>query len=479
MAAPIGFLSGQFNVEDPPLLGSEPSAKRRRGLEGFDNSGPAEQGFVGQGFQQQPQSASLDYGFSAAGHPSGRPSNAGPGSGEVPKLKTKLCQFFEQGGNCSRGALCWYAHGTTELNTPVVPSPQAPVDSKSKICTFWEQGVCTRGSNCWFAHGQDDLQLPTQGGAGQPQQPPPDARYKLCAFFQQGTCQRGAQCWYAHGEAELLGGPGSGGSGPPPMVIGAPAKMCLYIETIGRCHRGEECWFAHTKEELEKGIQIRHAAQKSLTPATQRMDFSVPSAAQNEKAVTIPPEQIRCLMTDATRELVMQLTGISEVRWEKQRRKAILMGSAAQVEKAASMLQRVSTHCLWGISEPKVRGLLRPPQDATSVRLRLSPMMPTLKEANIQLNIGKPVLTIGTDASCGLRLKGPSLSRNHAQLEFQPEKGAVYIADTSTNGTFLNGKRLPAKGSAKVVLWHGDELLFQDPQLGGGEFGYVVNLEML
>ena len=30
------------------------------------------------------------------------------------------------------------------------------------------------------------------------------------------------------------------------------------------------------------------------------------------------------------------------------------------------------------------------------------------------------------------------------------------------NGTFLNGKRLPPKASAKVMLSHGDELLLQD-----------------
>ena len=30
------------------------------------------------------------------------------------------------------------------------------------------------------------------------------------------------------------------------------------------------------------------------------------------------------------------------------------------------------------------------------------------------------------------------------------------------NGAFLNGKRLPPKASAKVMLSHGDELLLQD-----------------
>ena len=64
-------------------------------------------------------------------------------------------------------------------------------------------------------------------------------------------------------------------------------------------------------------------------------------------------------------------------------------------------------------------------------------------------------------------------------LELVPAKGLVYAIDMSTNGTFLNSKRLPTKDkSAKVVLWHGDELLFQDPN-ASMEFGYMVNLELV
>merc|ERR1712232_464486 len=158
---------------------------------------------------------------------------------------------------------------------------------------------------------------------------------------------------------------------------------------------------------------------------------------------------------------------------------ASILGTAVQVEKAANMLHRVSTHCLWGISEAKVHGLLQPPKDCTTARCRLEPMTPALKKCAFALSSAKPTITIGTDPSSGLRVKGPNLSRVHAIVEFMPAKGAIYVIDKSTNGTFVNGKRLPAKGCAKVVLWHGDELLFQDPALGGGEFGYVVNLELI
>eukprot|EP00435_Cladocopium_sp_Y103_P002909 s1216_g1.t1 len=53
------------------------------------------------------------------------------------------------------------------------------------------------------------------------------------------------------------------------------------------------------------------------------------------------------------------------------------------------------------------------------------------------------------------------------------------VIDCSTNGTFLNGFRLPPKTTGKVLLSHGDELLLQDPANGDQEFGYVVNIQEL
>eukprot|EP00434_Breviolum_minutum_P005869 symbB.v1.2.005175.t1/scaffold298.1/size236510/19 len=53
------------------------------------------------------------------------------------------------------------------------------------------------------------------------------------------------------------------------------------------------------------------------------------------------------------------------------------------------------------------------------------------------------------------------------------------VIDCSTNGTFLNGLRLPPKTTGKVLLSHGDELLLQDPANGDQEFGYVVNIQEL
>merc|ERR1719330_2086020 len=67
------------------------------------------------------------------------------------------------------------------------------------------------------------------------------------------------------------------------------------------------------------------------------------------------------------------------------------------------------------------------------------------------------------------------ISRQHCPLELDTAKGAVYIVDLSTNGTFLNGKRLPSKRQGKVMLSHGDSLMLKDPLQDPG-FGYIVNI---
>jgi hypothetical protein len=206
------------------------------------------------------------------------------------------------------------------------------------------------------------------------------------------------------------------------------------------------------------------------------------AAGQISKVVKVPEEQVQVLMTDSTKDILMEVAGPSEVTWDPKACKVTLLGTAQQIEKAAQVLQRVTTHCLWGVSAPKVLQLLKPRSDYTSARLKLSPMVPTLKMFSRVLTGGKPQLSIGTESSNNLvvpKVQGVLVSRQHAMIEFTPAKGAVYVVDMSTNGTWTNGRKLPARGSAKVVLWHGDELLLQDPGASGqGEFGYVVNVEM-
>lgn len=226
-------------------------------------------------------------------------------------------------------------------------------------------------------------------------------------------------------------------------------------------------------EDLEPDCQ--EAVTKK--PQTERMDFSGLEAGRLTKSLTVPQDQVDALMTAPTRELLLEVAGAYDIEFQPARRVVEVTGTAVQLEKAEKALQRMVAHCNWGASDSKIRAILRPRLDYKYARVRLASMAPGLKDFTKTLTAEKATFAIGTDGNCALRVKGPCVSRSHAVVEFQPEKGSVYVVDTSTNGTFLNGRRLPPKGTAKVMLSHGDELLLQDPR-SGGEFGYMVNIEL-
>mmetsp|Transcript_80920 Transcript_80920/g.219322 ORF Transcript_80920/g.219322 Transcript_80920/m.219322 type:complete len:142 (+) Transcript_80920:1-426(+) len=137
-------------------------------------------------------------------------------------------------------------------------------------------------------------------------------------------------------------------------------------------------------------------------------------------------------------------------------------------------------HCLWGISEAKVLHLLKPPPQNSdqgfSVLLRLSPMH-NLRPFEVTFTSARKAVSLGKDADNDLVVSDQLVSRRHCVIELDNQRGGVFVADFSTNGTFLNGRRLPAKNQGKVILMHGDELLLKDPQQGDAEFGYIVNLK--
>ena len=72
-----------------------------------------------------------------------------------------------------------------------------------------------------------------------------------------------------------------------------------------------------------------------------------------------------------------------------------------------------------------------------------------MAEAAVQgLNLDKPVVTIGRAPGNDLVLPHPSVSSRHAQISKQPD-GKFQIRDLgSTNGTYLNGVRIPASAVA-------------------------------
>lgn len=239
--------------------------------------------------------------------------------------------------------------------------------------------------------------------------------------------------------------------GPP------KTKLCVYWQQ-GTCKRLQACPFAHGEEELAKGSELEPR------PATKKMDFSGSAleTRENSRTFRISSEQAPHFMTDRTKDLLIEVSNASEVQWHRREGAATVYGSSLALAKVEQLLGRVNVHCKWGASEGKIHSILKPERNVQSARIRLSPMMPTLKAFSKRLTVVSNTLTIGTGKTNDLVVTAPNISRAHCFLEFVPEKGAVYAVDTSTNGTFLNGRPLPPKSGGKVLIWHGDELLLAD-----------------
>lgn len=220
------------------------------------------------------------------------------------------------------------------------------------------------------------------------------------------------------------------------------------------------------------------AADAGAVPnlAHSRMSFARPARDAASLKLDIPRKFTSSLMTPEHRKLLAEESG-AEVEWAPSEAKVVLSGSAEQLERAKRLIARVNTHCCWGHSVEKVRRLLKP-RRAESVLCRLSPMdtLPHFKKMFTPVN---SMVALGKGPENNLIIPNPHrvVSRQHCILELDADRGAVYVHDVSTNGTFLNGVRLPAQQEGKVLLSHGDELLFKDPATGVREFGYIVNLE--
>mmetsp|Transcript_52834 Transcript_52834/g.150633 ORF Transcript_52834/g.150633 Transcript_52834/m.150633 type:complete len:345 (-) Transcript_52834:60-1094(-) len=209
---------------------------------------------------------------------------------------------------------------------------------------------------------------------------------------------------------------------------------------------------------------------------TTPMDFSRLSRDLPSRAVPVPKDLVEYLMTPEHRQLLTEQSG-ADVEWAPEEAQVKVRGSAEQVKRATRLLQRVLMHCHWGKNEAKVKRLLKP-KIVESAICRLSPMN-TLRPAEKLLSAASPILSIGKDKANDLVIQDPIISRQHCILELDGERGAVYAIDCSTNGTFLNGIRLPSKQVGKVLISHGDELLFKDPNSGEQEFGYILNITEL
>ncbi|KAJ2805185.1 hypothetical protein H4R20_002190 [Coemansia guatemalensis] len=122
-------------------------------------------------------------GADGAGQPLRRPQ-------DNPRYKTKLCEKFEQDGECPYNHKCVFAHGRDELRVrepasarsyddqtreqPISPYQRSQPPSaglrynanplyKTRLCQrFAEQGECPYFEKCQFAHGEAELRVPPE-----------------------------------------------------------------------------------------------------------------------------------------------------------------------------------------------------------------------------------------------------------------------------------------------------------------------------
>jgi len=247
----------------------------------------------------------------------------------------------------------------------------------------------------------------------------------------------------------------------------------------------EALWVATTASALA-GAQARraNAAPGAAAPVATSgaeggisrvlvMDTRSGPAPDPANMFPVPRHIVDHLMTVDNCRLLTEGTG-AVAEWNLGDREVVLIGSADQVSAAKAKLQRLVTHCVWGVYEEKVRRLLSQ-RVVETMLVRLSPMGASLNPVEKELSTGNLTLSMGKDRSNDVLIMDDMISRQHCVLELDSAKGCVYVVDYSTNGTYLNGKRLPPRTKGKIVLSHGDELSMKDPAQDS-ELAYVVNL---
>lgn len=265
---------------------------------------------------------------------------------------------------------------------------------------------------------------------------------------------------------------GAGGASPPaPAVAVADVREALWAATVGAANAANAAAAASAAAASQAAAGGSCGAAATTTPPDQaRLDGGDGSSCP----VVVPRHIAEHLMSLGNHRLLTESTGAS-ADWNPGDKEVVLSGSVEQINAGKHTLQRVVTHCFWGVHEEKVRRLLSP-RTTDVVYARLSPIGVGLKPVEKALTSRSPTLGMGKDRGNDAVIADELISRQHCVLELDMTKGVVYIMDLSTNGTFLNGKRLPQKKQGKIMVSHGDELMLKDPNQEGTDLGYLVNL---
>lgn len=111
-----------------------------------------------------------------------------------------------------------------------------------------------------------------------------------------------------------------------------------------------------------------------------------------------------------------------------------------------------------------------------AIALRLEPLKPGLPEFERVLGEDRQSITIGQlRGVADVVIRDEAVSKKHCVLSLIGINGelGLSIIDHSTNGTFVNGKRLPVK-QKRYRVRSGDKLFVKHPELDG-EFGWTLD----
>lgn len=106
----------------------------------------------------------------------------------------------------------------------------------------------------------------------------------------------------------------------------------------------------------------------------------------------------------------------------------------------------------------------------------MEPLKPGLPEFERVLSESRQSVVIGSNrATADVLVRDEAVSKKHTTLALIAVHGelALAIVDSSTNGTFVNGNRLPAK-QKRFRIRPGDVLLLKDPVIDA-EFGWKLD----
>jgi len=210
-----------------------------------------------------------------------------------------------------------------------------------------------------------------------------------------------------------------------------------------------------------------------------------PKEEAAETTLKMPSRLTESLLAPENEAKLLARTGLLSASLNEEKQVVLRAPNRKALQKVLGQLRRIAYHCQWGCSTAKVGALLteRPAKLTTTMVVRLAATSSRLPSFEAKLNVRSPKLRIGSQAGeCQLVLEGVTgVSRKHCTITYEPEKGSCYVQDLSTNGTYLNGKRLPrppykTPTDARVRIFHGDELLFKLRADDGEELGYVINL---